>query len=317
MKRALLVGIDEYDSFGSLSGCVNDVEAVDPLLERHEDDSPNFHTQRRTSSSDRITRDSLLADLDTLLGGGADVALLYYAGHGVNQENDVAFASQDGSQQTPGVSLSEVLGKVAASPVPEVIVLLDCCFAGGAGGIPQLGTDVSALRSGVSLLAASRADQPAAETAEQRGAFSTYLEGALEGGAADVLGKVTVAGIYAYLDESFGPWDQRPVFKASVERLHELRHCSPTVPLTELRRLTEFFPTADAEFPLDPSYEPTEDPRDPDHEAVFAVLQRCVAANLVEPVDADHMYFAAMQSKACRLTRLGKHYRHMAEQRRL
>src|SRR5947209_14326513 len=38
--------------------------------------------------------------------------------------------------------------------------------------------------------------------------------GALDGGAADVLGKVTVASVYAYLSETFGPWDQRPTFKA-------------------------------------------------------------------------------------------------------
>ena len=59
-------------------------------------------------------------------------------------------------------------------------------------------------------------------------------------------------------------------------------------------------------LPLDPSYEPTLEPRDPAHEATFAVLQRCRAAKLVEPVGAVHMYDAAAQSKACRLTPLGR-----------
>jgi len=217
----------------------------------------------------------------------------------------------------PGVPLSSILGKVQASAVREVVVILDCCFAGGGGGVPQLGASIAALREGVTLLLASRADQPAAETGVGRGLFSFYLCGALDGGAADVVGKVTLAGVYAYLSESFGPWDQRPMFKANVDRLHELRRCSPAVPINELRRLSEFFPDYDHEFRLDPSYEPDAEPADAEHEAVFAILQRCRAAKLVEPIGADHMYFAAVHSKACRLTPLGKHYLGMAKQGRL
>jgi hypothetical protein len=37
----------------------------------------------------------------------------------------------------------------------------------------------------------------------------------------------------------------------------------------------------------------------------------------VEPVGMDHMYSAAMQNGACRLTPLGKHCRRMADQGRL
>ena len=64
-------------------------------------------------------------------------------------------------------------------------------------------------------------------------------------------------------------------------------------------------------------YEPDAEPENAEHEEVFGVLQHYRAAKLVEPVDADHMYFAAMESKACRLTPLGKHYRYMAQMERL
>jgi len=84
-----------------------------------------------------------------------------------------------------------------------------------------------------------------------------------------------------------------------------------------LRRLPEIFPTPDYDFTLDPSYEPKAEPKDPEHEAVFAILQRCRAAKVVEPVGAEHMYFAAMQNESCRLTPLGKHYLRMANQVRL
>ena len=64
MKRALLVGIDEYDQFQGLDGCVNDVDAIEPLLSRNEDSCPNFASQKRTSATGGVTRDAILGDLD-------------------------------------------------------------------------------------------------------------------------------------------------------------------------------------------------------------------------------------------------------------
>ena len=119
-----------------------------------------------------------------------------------------------------------------------------------------------------------------------------------------MLGRVTVAGLYSYLDESFGAWGQRPAFKANVDRLHTVRKCKPAVPLAELRQLSEHFVEPDARFDLDGSYEPTAEPHDPLHEDVFAILQRYRAANLVHPIDAEHMYDAAMNGTGCRLTAL-------------
>jgi hypothetical protein len=313
LKRAVLVGIDEYDHFPGLDGCVNDVKALAPLLQRHEDGAPNFKCLSYTSDKDRIERRGLLGALDLLLEPGADVALLYFAGHGAGVDSDVALVTQDGVDGDAGVPLATVLGKVQASKVPEVIIILDCCYSGAAGGVPQLGGNVVALRNGLSMITASRGDQTAAETASGRGLFSLYLCGALDGGAADVVGKITLAGIYAYLTESFGAFDQRPTFKTNVDCLHELRNCKPAVALQILRQLHEYFPEAGTVFPLKPSYEPTAPEHDPKHSKIFAGLQRCVAAKLVEPVDAEHMYFAAMNSKGCRLTPLGKHYRRMAK----
>jgi uncharacterized caspase-like protein len=317
MKRALLIGIDTYDNFAPLAGCVNDVNAIKPLLARNEDASLNFHCLEHTHNA-KLDRRALLEAIDTLFSPGADVGLLYFAGHGFQANGDVIIASRDGIERDPGIPLSQVLTKIQnSSSVREAIVILDCCFSGGGGGIPQLGVNIAALRQGVAILAASRADQVAVETPTGRGLFSFYLCGALDGGAADVLGKVTLAGLYAYLSESFGPWDQRPTFKANLERLHELRRCRPAVVDAVLRRLPELFPTSEYQFPLDPSYEPDAEPKTPEHEAIFAELQKCRAAKLVEPVGVDHMYFAAMQSTGCRLTPLGKHYWRMAKQGRL
>jgi len=313
VKRALLVGIDEYDNFPNLGGCINDVHALNPLFARHEDDSPNFECRALASDTDRAGRDQLLREIDDLLAPGAEVAVLYFAGHGTPSDSDVTLVTQDGTDRSPGVALSEILGIAQQSSVQEILLLLDCCFSGGAGGAPQLGSKNAILRGGLAIITASRSDQTSAETLAGRGLFSTFLEGAIDAGAADVLGKVTLAGTYAYLSESFGAWEQRPTMKANVTRPLELRSCAPAVPLAELRALPTMFPKSDHHFRLDSSYEPTAEPRNEANERIFAVLQRCRAAKMVEPVGEDHLYFAAMNDKACRLTPLGRHYRHMAD----
>lgn len=315
MKRALLIGIDDYKNLPALRGCVNDVQALLPLLEADEDGAPNFECQVHTAPAGYIGRRELLVAVDTLVGPGAEVALLYFAGHGVPERNDVVLVAQEGAPPDLGVSLSQVLGAVQESKVPEVIIVLDCCFSGNAGSLPQLGTNVAALRSGLAILTASRGDQTSQELT--RGLFSTNLCAALAGGAADVLGRVDIASLYAYLSESFGAFDQRPTFKANVDRLHALRNCAPAVPLPDLRRLPKIFSTADAHLPLDPSFEPSHQLATPSHVDIFRILQECRAARLVEPVDAPHLFFAAIESKSCRLTPLGRHYWTMAHQKRL
>ncbi|MDT3443938.1 MULTISPECIES: caspase family protein [unclassified Pseudofrankia] len=316
MKRALLVGMDSYHNFRPLAGCCNDVKAIAPLLRRNEDENRNFYCETRTSDLSFITRDALLRDLERLFAPATDMALLYFAGHGQPVPNDVVLCTADGTTTSPGVSLSMVLSMVEQSPVPEVIVLLDCCFSGAAGGVPQLGSSAATIRSGLSIITAARADQMAVEAAG-RGLFATYLEDALRGGAADLLGKVTVAGVYAYLSDMFGPWDQRPTFKANIDRPHELRQTSPDFTPKQLRALVTLFPTPTYELPLGPSYEPDVEPHNQRHEEDFGILQAARAVKLVEPVGELHMYYAAINSKACRLTKIGQHYWQLVENDRL
>ncbi len=313
MKRALLVGVDRYHNFADLSGCAADANALHPLLARNEDRSRNMDCKVLT---DRVTRPQFLRQISELLAGGADFALLYFAGHGTPVNGDVALVTSDGDRTTPGVRFTEILEQARNSPVNEVVVMLDCCFSGGAGTIPALDAGSALVRSGMSVLTAARSDQVSMEF-DGRGRFSTHVESALEGGAADVLGQVTIAGLYAYLSESFGAWEQRPTFKANIDRLHTVRHCRPVVPLDSLQQLPNWFPTPYAEFPLDPSYEPDVTPRDSEHEAVFEQLQKCRSAKLVEPVGTPHMYYAAIDSLSCRLTPLGRHYWNLAKNDRI
>ena len=42
MKKALLIGINNYPVGNELFGCVEDINKVKAAIERHEDGSPNF-----------------------------------------------------------------------------------------------------------------------------------------------------------------------------------------------------------------------------------------------------------------------------------
>jgi hypothetical protein len=316
-RRALVVGIDDY-SGAPLAGCVNDANAVTALLRVHEDGSPNFAVKTLTRPSLTITRSNLRSALGQLFSGSdeADVALFYFSGHGTENNLGGFIVTPDARQYDEGVPLIDVLTLANRSKARECVIILDSCHSGHLGTLPAIGNEQAYLREGVSILTAARAAQAAVE-AGGRGLFSELVCGALEGGAADVLGHTTVAGVYAYVDQALGPWDQRPLFRASVSKLVSLRNNRPAVSLDTLRQLFAWFPTPDHVFPLDPSYEPDAEPSNDRHEQVFGQLQRCRAAKLVEPVGEEHMYYAAMNRTGCQLTPLGKHYWRLAQSGRI
>jgi hypothetical protein len=235
------------------------------LLKTNEDGSPNFECRVLTGPPLNIGRAEPKSRIKELFINKADVALLYFSGHGTKDDLGGYLVTQDAQQHDEGVPMSEVITLANESNAQEVVILLDCCHSGALGDLPGIG-DKTLLREGVSILTASRGSQVAVEIAGG-GVFTSLLCAALEGGASDVLGKVTIAGIYAYVDQSLGAWDQRPLFKALVSKLTPLRTCNPVVPFEILRRLPEYSETA--ELQLDPSFEPDADPKHPEHEAIF------------------------------------------------
>lgn len=197
------------------------------------------------------------------------------------------------------------------------VIVLDSCHSGIAGADPNLPV-ISEIADGVTILAASTAEQYASEE-NGSGIFTGLMVDALSGAAANLVGDVSPGSIYALVDQSLGPWAQRPVFKTNVKRFVSLRKADPPIDPADLRRITEFFPTPGHQFQLDPSFEPhragNEDssvpPPNPANTAIFQILQKYNRLNLLVPVDAPHMWHAAMESKTVRLTALGEHYRQL------
>jgi hypothetical protein len=195
------------------------------------------------------------------------------------------------------------------------VIVLDSCHSGIAGA-QALAAQTAELSEGLTILTASTAEQYASEKVGS-GVFTTLFVDALNGAAANLVGDITPGSVYAHIDQSLGPWLQRPVFKTNVKSFVSLRKVQAPVTLTELQRLTEFFPDPGFEYKLDPSFEPERSPGDglpppdPMNTAKFAVLQRYNRVNLVVPVGAPHMWHAAVGSKSCKLTVLGEHYRRL------
>ena len=306
MRRALLVGIDDYD-FAQLSGCVNDATNMKELLSRNDDGSPNFDCKLLTAPGNNISRAYLKEQTRELLAYDADVALFYFAGHGTFDNLGGYLVTQDAAKYDEGVAMRDVLSLANQAEIREVVIILDCCHSGFLGTTPEIDNEKAILREGISVLTASRWSQTAAEIGGS-GLFTTLVCAALEGGYADVCGNVTVASVYAYVDQALGAWEQRPLFKSHVSKLIPLRKCKPAVELPILRMITKYFPTPEFDFKLDPSYEPDAEPKNEEHETIFSHLQKYRAARLLEPVGEKHMFYAAMNRKSCKLTPIGQFY---------
>lgn len=319
LRRALCVGIDEYDG-SPLHGCVNDASRIKALIERHDDGSPNFDCKLLIAPAGAkkvVTRAVFRDHLKQLFNQPADVALLHFSGHGTTNGLDGFLVTQDGIEHDEGIPMSDVLSLANGSKAKEVVVLLDCCYSGQAGNPPVLDTSRTLLREGVSILTGSRNDQPSLETSGG-GVFTSLVVDALDGGAADLLGNVTVLAVYTFVHTALGPWDQRPLFKANVAGALELRRCTPPIERAILRRIPTLFPLPAEELHLDPSHEKTlGQGASPSNESAFEDLQALNRVHLVVPVGTKHMYDAAAESKSCRLTQAGRYYWRLATSGRI
>jgi hypothetical protein len=321
MKKALVIGIDDY-STQPLSGCVNDALSISIMIEKNGDGSPNFSVKTLTSNDIEVTTALLHEAVSELFAGDADTVLLYFAGHGIihPDTNSGYIVSQDGSRGAWGMSLTEILGLANKSypHIKSTVIILDSCHSGYAGEVSGLGNQsIATIGTGVTILTACHRNGVAAE-ANGRGLFTDILLDGLSGGSSDVCGRITPASLYSHVDQTLGPWEQRPIYKANVQSFVTLRQVNPKVPLEVLRRLPLYFPDATSVFALDPSFEPDRANVPIQFNVrVFKELQTCNRYGLVVPVNAEHMYYAAINSTGCKLTAQGAHYRKLAEMKRI
>lgn len=323
MKKALVIGIDDYPS-APLSCCLKDAQAVKKLLQQNFDNSPNFEV----SPVETVTsKAELVCNIRKLFDGIGDLALFYFSGHGGVFSGEEYLVTPDCKKGDEGITLDSIVKIANESRITNRIIILDCCHAGGAVVTRPFSAGAPSFASGVTVLCACTETESAIEDGEH-GLFTRLMLAALNGGAASIDGEVSPIGIYAYIDRMLGAWDQRPLLAANVSSRVVLRKAKPSIDVEVLRKLCDYFHDVDDEFSLDPSYEFTNSPdyanqpivepyANDRNVAIFKDLQKLERSGLVVPIGADHMYFAAIESKSCKLTPIGRFFWNLASKRKI
>ncbi len=329
MKRALIVGIDDYPG-SPLTGCVADADAMALLLERNEGGARNYDVRKATSGTDFIDRGRLRALLRELFDNSRGAGLLlYFAGHGAQTPWGAELVTQDYSENSLGVSMNDVIALANDSPAREVVLVLDCCFSGDLGNIPGLqpiglseafAPGRAVLREGVTLLAASKATEPSVEHAGH-GAFTRLVLEGLEGAAGDHLGQVTALSLYDFASRAFGAWEQRPVFKSHIVQSSPIRICKPWIDPNLLRRLPDYFVAPDSRHTMSPAHEGTRPipagAQPTTEQQAFNYFKDLRNAGLLTTDANKDLYFVALGSEGVYLTALGRYFWNLAKEGRL
>jgi hypothetical protein len=319
-RRALIVGINTYDSFDDLHSCVADAEGMTEVLRRHKNGEPNFDCFILADQvpDSRITRANLRAALNKLFDFDGDV-LFYFAGHGFLGKTGGLLCTADAVEGDWGIPMQEVVDLAYRSHARQILLVLDCCHSGDTASQAAMSMDagknpLAVLRENMTVIAASRATEPAVE-AGGHGVFTRALIDALEGGAADHMGFVTAPAIYAYVSRRFTAWDQRPAYKTNATDVLVVRECEPLIERLQLIRLPELFPKVDGKMRLDPEFEPEDEhgnvkkPVNTEKVALASLLKSYRDAGLVKPSNPTlQLYWVARQSDTVELTPRGKEY---------
>lgn len=299
-RKALFVGINDYVR-SPLHGCVPDARRMHELLSQHAKGDPNFDGQLVVSGTQHISGKYLRDKLTQVFQKECDMALFFFSGHGTVRDGKFCLVAQDHEP----IAFNWVVDLLSRSKHREILIILDCCHAGGAGDLPVEGLPHSLLREGVTILAATTSDDYAAERMGA-GRFTTLLCRGLEGAAADLFGHVTPASLYAYTDIFLGMWEQRPVFKANVKRMTPIRYCVPPVRKRHLRLLPTWFPDQTATMPLNPLHDCSAEQHGSVQAEVLTVLMEMERQGLVRPQQRHTLLEEARQHGGALLTDKGR-----------
>ncbi len=319
-RKALLIGITAYPG-KPLKYCIDDCDAMEEVLREHGNHDTNFDVQKLDKCTDARTAYNAIQKL--FESDNVSTALFYFSGHGqidTNNNGEIIFPDNcDQKNVYWGIKMDDLMKIVSKSKIKNKIIILDCCNSGAIANRNSYSNEAS-LPEGCAILASCLSNQTALESSESKhGIFTGLLIQALQGDGADFFGRVTIGGIYEYIDLCLGAWEQRPVFKSNVATFVPIRRVEPRVSREKMIKGLRLFKDPNVDFPLDPEYEPSTYPNPEEAKklpkcASFRLLQEFVTIGFVEPAKEQlpegqqHMYYAALFSKSCRLTPLGKNY---------
>jgi serine/threonine protein kinase len=220
MRRAVIVGINEYDTAPRLAGCVRDANEIASVLSE-----PEYGFEPTLLLDGEATRRSCLETLWAAAESDGEILLMYFAGHGGLHTGGGYLATTDGAGRDPGIGLHELaqVMAVAATSYAHVIAILDACHSGAGTTWTDhrpltahaVSESIEVVNSSRILMAACRPEQYAYEVNEPaaHGAFTKVLLDALAGDAVNFDGKVTVHGLFEAVSSRMDTELQTPVFK--------------------------------------------------------------------------------------------------------
>jgi len=145
---ALLVGINEYPKpISSLSGCVNDINAVEEYLKERIAQPDGYKPHIRKLLNQEATRKAIIDGFEQHLcqAGSEDIVLFYYSGHGSQaktpkefwhlepdrlEETLVCYDSRaEGGWGLADKELAYLIAQVSEKN-PHICIILDCCHSG-------------------------------------------------------------------------------------------------------------------------------------------------------------------------------------------
>lgn len=214
--RGLFIGINRTASpwITDLSAAVRDADALHALFE------DNLEGVNIKLVDEAATRDRLAQALDELTRTSTtnDVVVITFSGHGTDTHELVTYDADPLDFARSCMSLTELTERISAIDAKHLLVVLDCCFSGGAGAkvlraalTPRGGRGGGLLSAealleqmagtGRLILTASTADQPAYENPVMGHGLLTYhLLHALLGPEGVIKdGRVPIYGLLSYV----------------------------------------------------------------------------------------------------------------------
>jgi replicative superfamily II helicase len=223
--KALFIGIDRYASplISNLSCAVRDAQALYGLF------SDTFGGSGTILLvNEQATRSATIDHIESLQQADSnDIVVIAFSGHGSDAHHLITHDADPLLLDSTAIPLDDLTELFAKIPASNLLLLLDCCFAGGAGAkvfhAPVASKDIRSAESllnrisgrGRLIFTAATATQEAIEDRRRRhGLFTFYVLEALQGAP-----EVANSGLIPIL--SFVEFVTRSVIAAARQIRHE------------------------------------------------------------------------------------------------
>lgn len=190
--KSLFVGIDRYSSpmISNLSCSARDAQALHGLF-----GDAFGSSESALLTNEQATKPAILSEIKRLCEAiPDDVVIIGFSGHGSDSHHLIAYDADPIALDITAIHLDELTDLFSQIPARNLILLLDCCFAGGAGAkvfhapvATKLATSAEALLKKISgngrlIFTAATAEQEAIEDRRcGHGLFTFFVCEALRG----------------------------------------------------------------------------------------------------------------------------------------